>query len=139
MGLLSANIAVCEAVIWEQKSNVPTLVRVMTVISMEEGAEDARFYAITSLNSFPGDMETHSVFITVTDRGGNLVASTTPFEFKYGYELDPNGPGGFIMTTNVILELAKLPTALPCYLLVSAFLDKINDSVSSTPLLLRRV
>jgi hypothetical protein len=139
MGFLSANIAVCETVIWEQPANVPTLVRVMTVLTLSKGAPAARFFVITAVTSQPGDVEEHTLFITLTDKAGNIVASTDPTQFIYGYKIDPSGPGGFNMTTEVNLEVAKLPTLLPCHLLISAFLDEILEPVAATPLLLQYV
>jgi hypothetical protein len=137
MGLLSSNIAVCETIIWE-RSDVPTLIRVMSVITLRPDATSVHFLVVTSLDSQPGDLDPHTVLITVADKNGNIVASTEPFGFSYGYKLDPNGPGAFIMTTEVTLEISKLPTELPSYFLVSAFLDTLPDPVSLTPLMLRR-
>jgi hypothetical protein len=139
MSLLSANIAVCEAVIWEQPANVPTLVRVMNVLNVGRESIAARFFVITSVSSQPGDLESHTLLVTLADRAGNLVAATEPSKFNYGYNIDINGAGGFNLTTEVNLGIAKLPTALPCHVLVSAFLDELPDPIATTPLLLRYV
>jgi hypothetical protein len=137
MAFLSGNIAVCETILWEQNTNVPTLVRLMSVLSLHAESTTARFLVVTLLNSQPGDTELHSMFIHITEKQGAVVASTEPFEFRYGYELDHGGAGGFTMTTTFTLDLAKIPIDLPCHLLVQAFLDKVPTAVAVTPLLIR--
>jgi len=138
MALLSANIVVCESVIWEQNSNVPTLVRAMSVINVEAGLNIVRFTVLTVINSQPGDSDDHFVFIHIVDMDGTKVASTEPHKFTFGSEIDPHFAGGFTMTTTVFLNVSELPKGLPCGVLVQAFLDDEKNPIAATPLLLRR-
>ncbi|MGA3203423.1 MAG: hypothetical protein ABSF12_13140 [Bryobacteraceae bacterium] len=137
MALLSANMAVCETVLWEKKSDVPTLVRAMTALNLGSGNNLARFFVVTGVYSQPGDYLQHTLRVTATDQAGNSIAHAAPYNFAYGYELDPNGPGGFILTTSFDLDVSQL--RLPLHCLISAFLDNEPRPVASTPLMLRRV
>jgi hypothetical protein len=110
----------------------------MSVITVNPEATTIHFTVVTALNSHPGDHEKHLLLIQITDWKNNIVAQAEPYEFEHGYIIDPTGPGGFIMTTQVVLEIAKMPSVLPCQLLIQAFVDRIPDNVSSTPLLVRR-
>src|ERR1700722_1329953 len=124
MALLSANIAICETVIWET-NNVPTLVRVLTILALGPGTTFARFSAVTGLNSQPGDYDQHTLQVMITDRAGNRIDDAKPYNFVYGYKIDPAGPGGFILTTAFNLNISQMQ--LPLHCLVSAFLDNQTE------------
>jgi hypothetical protein len=133
--LLSANILLCEFVLWE-KSDVPTIVRSMSTIGLSREREFAHFFSVTTLHSDPGDSQFHSLRVCVSDQTGNTITQTSPYAFQYGYKIDPSGPGGFILTSEFNLDVTKLK--LPTCCLVSAFLDAIPQPVATIPLMLRR-
>jgi hypothetical protein len=135
MALLSANISVCELVLWE-RNDVPTMVRAMSVIGLSATRQFAHFFSVTTLNCHPGDYLPHSLRVVVSDRGGAAIAQTPPFNFKYGYKIEPSGFGGFILTSEFNLDVNQV--ALPMSCLVSAFLDNEPNPIALIPLMLRR-
>jgi hypothetical protein len=138
MALLSANIVVSESLLWEDSLQLGTLVRVITAINVGASSKSVRFWVLTSLSSEPGGLEEeHILTIAVADRNGKTIAHTEPTTFHYGAKLDPNGPGGFMLRTEIILDLE--PIELPIHLQVAAFLDLEKSPVCRTPLMLRRV
>jgi hypothetical protein len=137
MALLSANLILCESVEWENPpvgGGIPTAKRIMAAITVAPPSRVAHFFAITLLNSQPGDFLQHSLRIQITDRKSSVIAYAEPWIFQYGYLIDPYGPGGYILTTEFNIDLNPYPMPLGC--LVSAFLD--NENVARTPLILRR-
>lgn len=137
MALLSANILVSESLLWEDALQLGTLVRIMSAVNLGSNSKSVRFWVLTSLSSQPGDTEEHTLTITVADRYGNIIANTKPASFHYGTKLDPDGPGGFMLRTEIVLDLE--PLTLPIHLTVAAFLDSEELPACLTPLLLRRV
>jgi hypothetical protein len=137
MPLLSANIVLCESVLWETPAlggKVPTTVRIMGAITLAPGNFLAHFYAVTFLTSQPGDFVPHRLRIQVTDKTGVLIAQAAEVRFRFGYLLDPSGPGGYTLTTELTLDVT--PYQLPLGCLVSAFLD--DQTVARTPITLLR-
>ncbi len=122
--------------LWET-NEIATLVRVMSAVNVGQHSKQVRFFVLTSVNSQPGDFEEHTLTITVADRDGNIIAYTKPARFEYGYKLDPNGPGGFMLRTEIVLDLSSIP--LPVHLTVAAFLDLEESPACLTPLMLQRV
>ncbi len=108
----------------------------MSAINLGPNSQTVHFFVVTSLNSQPGDFGPHKLTVSVADMDGKTIAYTLPAEFKYGYKLDPDGPGGFIMTTEIVFDLSSIP--LPVHLTVAAFLDSEPNPVSYAPLMLRR-
>jgi len=135
MPLLSANILVCELVLWE-KNDIPTIVRAMSTLGLSETRQFAHFFSVTTLHSQPGDLQPHSLRIVLSDQTGATIAQTPPYSFSYGYKIDPSGPGGFILTSEFNLDVRQVRLPMSC--LVSAFLDSELDSVAKIPLMLRR-
>ena len=133
MPLLSANTLVCETVLWE-KTDVPTLVRVMSALALGPGNNFAHFFVVTFLSCQPGDSLSHTLRVQITNPNGQPIAEAQPFPFNYGYKVDPNGPGAFILATEFNIDVTR--TGLPVNGLVSAFLD--DQSVTCVPLMLRR-
>lgn len=136
MALLSANIIISEFLLWEE-TQLATLVRVMSAVNVGSESKDVKFYVFTSLSSQPGDSDEHKVTITVADRDGKILTYTKPAEFKYGSKLDPDGPGGFMLRTQIVLDLESLE--LPIHLTVAAFLDLEESPACLTPLMVRRI
>jgi hypothetical protein len=135
MPLLSANILVCELVLWE-KTDVPTIVRAMSVIGLSPTRQFAHFFSVTTVNCHPGDFLTHALRVGVSDRTGAFIAQAPPYNFVYGYKVDPAGVGGFVLTSEFNLDVSQI--SLPTSCLVSAFLDSEPNPVAKTPLILRR-
>jgi hypothetical protein len=138
MALLSANLILCDTVLWEtppKGGKVPSVIRLMSSISVPPGNDLAHFFAVTFLSSQPGDFLRHELKIQVTDKSGKTVISqAADWDFVYGYILDPSDPGGFILTTEFNIDIR--PYQLPLGCLVSACLD--GQIVARTPLILRR-
>lgn len=135
MALLSANIAVCETILWE-KNDVPTLVRAMSIIRLSPTGQFAHFFAVTALHCQPGDSLPHSLRVGVSGQGGISIAQTPPYSFTYGYKIDPTGFGGFILTSEFNLDVNQI--TLPTNCLVCAFLDNEPNPVAQIPLMLSR-
>lgn len=133
MALLSANVIVCETVLFE-KTDIESAIRIMDTLTLAPGNNFAHFFVVTFLNSQPGDFLQHILKIQVTHQDGPLIAETAEYQFMYGYKIDLSGPGGFILTTEFNIDTA--PLAMPAGCLINAFLD--GQSVARTPLMLRR-
>lgn len=137
MALLSANIVLCETVLWEKPQiggNTPSLIRVMSAVALPLGHNFAHFFSVTFLTCQPGEFSEHKLRIQITDKKANGIAYAPEWKFKYGYLLDPFGPGEFILTTEFNIDVQ--PYQLPLGCLVSAFLD--DQIVARTPIMLRR-
>jgi hypothetical protein len=137
MPLLSANIIVCENVLTENPDiggPVPSAIRTISVIALPPGNNSAHFFALTFLSSQPGDFSPHTVQIQVTGKSGTFIAQAPPLTFRYGYLIDPSGPGGYILRTEFNVDVSAYNLPLGC--LVSAFLD--GSAVARTPLMLLR-
>src|SRR5579859_6260980 len=100
MALLSANIILCETVLSETPpkggGTVPSFIRVMGAIAIAQGNSFVHFFSITLLSSQPGDFSEHILKIQVIDKDSLLIAHAPEMPFKYGYLVDPSGPGGFV-------------------------------------------
>ncbi len=133
MPLLSANIIICETVLFE-KTEVPSAIRIMNSLALAEGTDAARFFVITFLACEPGDFSRHVLKIAVTQQHGAVIAETADYPFQYGYRIRPSDPGGFILTTEFNID--GKPLGLPLGCLVSAYLD--GEAVARATLTLRR-
>ncbi|HEV8038874.1 MAG TPA: hypothetical protein VGP62_08430 [Bryobacteraceae bacterium] len=133
MALLSANVIVCEAVLFE-KTDVPTAVRIMTAIRLAGGTKSAHFFVVTFLNSQPGDFAKHVLKIQVLDKSGPFISQADDYPFVYGYKLDSSGPGGFTLTTEFNIDTTSMPS--PAGWIIVAFLD--GQAVARIPLMLLR-
>ena len=134
MALLSANILLCEFVLWE-RNDIPTMVRTMSTIALSPTRQSAHFFAVTTVHCQPGDFGFHSLLVGVSE-GGNFISRTPPHSFQYGYKIDPSGAGGFILTSEFNLDVSQL--RLPMNDFVCAYLDTLPEPVAKTPLMIRR-
>jgi hypothetical protein len=133
MPLLSANIILCENVLTE-KTEMSSAIRLLDVLRLAPGTNNAHLFAITRVYSQPGDFGQHTLRITANDRNAGLITQAPDYRFQSGYRIDPSGPGGFVLTTefNIDVSLLRLPTTC----VVNAFLD--SQLVAHTPLTLSR-
>jgi hypothetical protein len=135
MAVMSANMAICEAVLTEKTSGVMSLIRTMNVLNITGNLQSARFFTVVSVNSEPGDFAPHNLQVQMFSRSGSLVASAPEHDFSYGYEFDRMGFGAYTLTTEFVLNLAPMGN-LGAYTVV-AYVD--TKVVARTPLLMRRV
>lgn len=133
MALLSANVIACETVLFE-KNDVPSAVRIMSVLTLPPGRTDAHFFSVTFLHCQPGDHIPHKLRIHVARSDGSLVADAPEHPFLYGYRVDPRGPGAYILTTEFNIDVTRL--AMPCDCLIIASLD--GNAVARAPVMLRQ-
>src|SRR5271169_4451188 len=98
MSLLSANIIVCETVLTE-KTDVLSAIRMMDTIKIAPNNNAAHFYALTRVTSQPGDFSQHVLKIQMMHQNGASIIEAPECQFSYGYKMDINGLGGFILTT----------------------------------------
>jgi hypothetical protein len=133
MPLLSANIVVCESALTE-KSGMVSAIRMMDTITLAPGNTIARFYIVTRLSCQSGDFSQHVLKIQVTHQNEALIVEAPEHPFRYGYKMDIDGPGGFILTTETAVDTVSF--SMPARCVVTAFLD--GRPVARTPLMLRR-
>ena len=135
---LSANLVLCETVLWETAKGggqLASAIRVMGAIDLAPTATSAHFYAVTFLTCQPGDFAQHGLTVKATDKTGmTVIQAATEWKFNFGYILDPSGPGSFILATEFNINVTSHQLPLGC--LVSAFMD--NQLVARAPLMLRR-
>lgn len=134
MPLISASVIICETVLLE-KTDVMSAIRIMNVLSIGEGNNFARFSSITFLSSTPGDYSRHVLKVQMLKSTGEPVAAGQEQPFVYGYRIDPNGSGGYNLTTNFNLDLRTIPAPF-CQYVIWAFLDDVR--VGGATLMLRR-
>lgn len=130
---LSAAILVCESVLSEVTGGV-SAIRIMDVLYCGTLLRSARFFTLTYLHSRPNEFRQHVLQIKMIGRGSDgktFVAASAPEQrFVYGYKIDPNGPGAFVLTTEFTLDLSNMGN-LGTYM-IQAFLD--GEIVAETPL-----
>ena len=83
----------------------------MDTLTLPAGTVFARFYALTRIDSQPGDFQPHvlQVRLAFPDGGGWVPVATAPDQrFFYGYKLERAGPGGFNLTTEFNIDLRPL-------------------------------
>jgi hypothetical protein len=140
MALLSANMALCEAVIWEDPpaasggGKIGTIVRALSVITLRN-TFSAHFFCVTGLASQPGDFNPHVLRIQITDKTGSVISQTEGYKFSYGYLIDSHAFGGFTLTTEFTIDVSQYQLPLGC--VVTAHLDDV--AIARTPLLIKRL
>ncbi len=133
---LAASLILCETVL-EEKSGLQSAIRMLTHLALSAGNNLANFNSLTIITGHPGDTDTHSLQVRMVGEGSNgwyEVASAPVRSFSYGFKIDPNGPGGYNLTTNFSVDVTKLDLASTFF--VQAWLDGAH--VAQAPITLRR-
>jgi hypothetical protein len=108
----------------------------MDVLTIGRVSPAAQFFVLTYLHSNPGDFLPHTLKVQMVGRNGEnwVVAADAPEEkFVYGYKVDASGPGGYMLTTEFVLN-PQVMGPLGLYF-IQAVLD--GDLVAQTPLTLK--
>jgi hypothetical protein len=133
---VSVSLLVCDAVLTEADGGF-SAIRIKDVLHCARASPAARFFVITYLHSVPGDILQHVLEVRMTSREANgspyVVAHAPEQRFIYGYRVDSEAPGGFVLTTEFNLDLMRMGN-LGTYF-IQAFLD--GEIVAQTPLTLR--
>jgi hypothetical protein len=132
---ISSSVMVCETVLIE-KSDVLSAIRIMDTLTLPAGVAFARFYAVTRINSQPGDFQSHVAQVQMAYLEGTesvSVATAPDHRFFYGYKRDRIGPGGFNLTTEFNIDLKPLTWAGVTYW-IQVFLD--GQYLNQSPLTL---
>ena len=132
---ISTSLLVCQAVLTEN-TGWTSAVRIMDVLTIGRVSPIAQFFVLTYLHSNPGDFLLHTLKVQMVGRSGEnwVVAADAPEErFEYGYKVDASGPGGYMLTTEFVLN-PQVMGSLGLYF-IQAVLD--GDLVAQTPLTLK--
>jgi len=109
-GPVSVSLIVCESVLHEDKSGAVSAIRIMDILMVGSLSVVARFFVLSYVHSRPLDFEQHVAQVQlmgIRDGQWVSVSHAPPHSFVYSYRMDPSGPGGFILTTEFNLNLAK--------------------------------
>jgi hypothetical protein len=120
-------------VLTEESARMHSLIRVVDTFAVS-GAT-LRFFVVCHLHSSPSDTAPHVLTIQMMGRRDSNwipLAGAPPKVFKYGYNLNPSGPGGFVLSTEFNLDMNKTGFGL---FYIQALLD--GQLVAQVPLTLR--
>jgi hypothetical protein len=131
---LSANVIVCTEVLAETEANLLSAIRMMSVITVATVNTHAIFYSVVFVSSIPGDQEQHVMRVAMRRDDGQVVLFAPDHLFKYGYQVDINGYGGFSLRTRFDVDMTKLETSGTYWIWV--YVDE--NPVAKTPIMLRR-
>jgi hypothetical protein len=131
---LAVNVVVCQEVLTEA-TNLISAIRIFDTLTIAIGNDFAHFYVLTTAFSNPGDLDPHTLKVTMNRWSGEHVASAPEYGFTYGYNLDSASPGGFRLTTEFNVDLRPLGGVLGSFM-IWIFLD--GAQVAKAPITLRR-
>jgi hypothetical protein len=133
---LSVSLIICESVLSETKGGV-SAIRILDVLTVTPQSSVARFFVLTYLHSRPFDLTQHTAkvqLVAFRENGWTRVADAPEYKFAYGYRMDPNGPGAFLLTTEFNLNLLTVGPLGVFY--VQLILD--GELAAQTPITLLR-
>jgi hypothetical protein len=130
---LAVHLIACQEVLAE-KTGVLSAIRILDTLTIAPSNNFAHFYAVTTIVSTSGDLDSHVVAVTLNKWDGKEIARAPDQSFKYGYNVDPSAPGGFRLTTEFTLDVTQPGVLGLC--LIWVWLDGVV--VSKTPITLRR-
>jgi hypothetical protein len=108
-GPASVSLIVCESVLHEDKTGAVSAIRIMDILMVGNLSVSARFFVLSYVHSRPLEFEQHIARVQLIGmRNGQWVsvADAPPHPFAYSYQMEPSGPGGFMLTTEFNLNLA---------------------------------
>jgi hypothetical protein len=133
---ISAAVLVCETVLAE-KTGGPSAIRIMDSLWIGQFAPVIRFFVLTYLHCHPGDFNSHILKVQMVGRASGdwaVVSEAQAESFVYGYQIDPSGPGGYMLTTEFTLD--PKPLQIPGLYFIQAILD--GELATQTPFTLLR-
>lgn len=130
--LISASLLLCESVLWEKNIDLPTAIRILSSIQVAPSSDSVQLFSLVHLYSSGLDLMPHTVAAQIVDPTGQVVAPSEPFRFVYGYKVDANGPGGFILSTQFNFHVNYMGVHW-----AQLLLD--GELVTQVPLMLRRM
>jgi hypothetical protein len=132
---LSGNIIICEQILRDTKTDVLSAVNLIDTLRIQPGESHVRFYTLTFIYGYAGDIDAHTLSIRMAKFNGEVVAAADDYYFKYSRKIDPTAPGGLHLYTEFAIDTTQLEPLEISYV-VWAFLD--NTAIAKTPLMLRR-
>ena len=130
---IAVNVIVCQEVLAET-TGVVSAIRIFDTLTISPGNNFAHFYVLTLAVSRTGDFDPHILVVTLNAWNGQEIARAPNQDFKYGYNIDVSGPGGFRLTTEFNIDLR--PLAALGQFMVWVSLD--GAVVAKAPIMLRR-
>ena len=122
-----------ETVIDEKQLDLLTCVRIMNLLTLAPGNNFVSFYSVAFVGCFPGDTGSHTMTAQVLTSTEKVIATAREHVFRFGFRVDPYGPGAFSLTTAWRLDVSDIPLGM--------FLVRVNldgAPIAQTGLMLRR-
>jgi hypothetical protein len=105
---LAVNLILCENVLTETNGLV-SAIRVFDVLTIAPGNNFARFFALTTAVSNPGDIDQHVLRVSMHSLDGQQEIARAPdFPFVYRYNAGFQTPGGLRLTTAFNIDIKTL-------------------------------
>ena len=133
MPIISANIVLCLDVLTEKTTELPSAMKMASVLNIAS-RDYAHFCSIASVFCSPGDHSPHVMSVRMMTPEGINAGSAPDHAFLYGYRQDPEGYGGYNLTTTFDIDLTLLPHL--GWFLVCVYVD--GEWVTQAPIMLRR-
>lgn len=130
---VTANLILCETLVWERGNELPTAVRILNSIQLTPLSTGVHFFSLVGVYKASYDFNPHTLQVVMLAPPDYkvIIAAGPPQRFVYGYRLTQAAPGGFLLGTEFNVVIATLGVYW-----IQALLD--NELVSQVPLLLSK-